>query len=119
MHHLNGADTMTLNRSDLDATFDQHKDDCMKMLELKFVRKNPGLSIAAVISTLVIVSGTLAYYYSAEGRQNERHFSAENRIEQVTKEVRYIADRQDKIDKEILEGQSAILLEIKELKHHK
>lgn len=95
---------------------DAHRKECMEMLDLKFVRKNPALSVSVGIAIIGIVSGVLAYYYKGESGQDQRAFSVETRLEQVRDDVDKVATRQEKILQVMLERQDSILLNIKALK---
>lgn len=49
-----------------------HQRECLEIIDLKYVKKNPVFSISIGLAILGIISGALAYYYTLEGRQNDR-----------------------------------------------
>lgn len=103
----------------VNAELEEHKRECMEIMELKFVKKNPTLNYSVMIGILGIVSACLAYYYSSESTQNEKQSMSGMRLDQIQKDVCTITERQDKIDKQVLEGQALILNEIKTLRRQR
>lgn len=88
----------------------------MRVIDLKYVRRNPALSVSFGISILVIVSSILAYYYKSEGSQDQRQFSTEIRLQQLVNDVDNVARRQERILQVVVDKQDSILLNIKALK---
>ena len=96
-----------------------HQEECMKLLELKFVKKNPLVSTSIVLVILGMLTGIMAKYYSTEQVQNERLFSVEIAATDVKKILVYIEeDKKHRFDKDkvILDNQQLIINEIKALK---
>lgn len=99
-----------------DEKIKEHEEACAKTLELTYVRKRPALSISVVISILVVTTGALAYYYSSESRQNERHFVTETRCAIYGDRLETVEQKTEKLEKQIMTNQEQIIQEIRALR---